>query len=395
MKRYLIAGVLASAAVAGLPSVAHGRADLPASTTYYAASGDSIADLRAQLADLDRQEREAQDEFNRARNASGNKTKGAQNAKAKLDNRLREINQRRNQLKNQVQRATAGDGAKQAFQEKLDNANEAAAAERKRHAERMKNLPKGSAAAAAEEERFQERMREITGKRDDLKESRQDVRDLKQSKEQYQKDTQRLKQELAAEDERHKKAMKFLPAYSEAAQEEQRLHEQKRREIEQRQGLAADRRDLTVVDKQAKREFDADADATNAAIKEEQARHARRVQEVNAGSAAAVEEERQHQYRMAELTGRRDSIASASDGASTARGSAILLRQQIAEQEKAMDAENARHARMLNLVEAGSASDAAERERHARIAGQIASRKADLQSQLAAAEGNGASASGR
>ena len=386
MNRYWIAGVLASGALAGLPSIAFGVAEPREGRTLYAASGDAIADLRTELADTDRQLREAEDQYNKERNAAGRNTRGEREAKQRFEGRARAIRQRKEQLRNQIERATDGKGAGRAYQEKLDNTNDQIGAERKRHAERMKNLPRGSAAAAAEQERFNERVGEVREKRDDLRESRQDTRELKQSAVQYKKDVRNLKEELAAEELRHKRAMKYLPAYSEAAQEEQRLHEQKVREIEGRTGQAADRRDLKVVDKSVKRDYDAEADRVKMQISEENARHARRMNEAPAGSAAAVQEQRQHESNMARLTGQRDNIHAASEGDKSAQSRAIVLRQQIAEQEARMAAETARHNRMLNQVEAGSASDAAERERHARIVADIEGRRSSLRSELASVE---------
>lgn len=386
MKRYWIAGILASGALASLPSTARGIAEPRAGRTLYAASGDAIADLRTELADADRQLREAEDQYAKEKNAAGRNTRGAREAKDRFDNRARAIRQRKEQLRNQIERATDGKGAGRAYQEKLDNTNDQIAAERQRHGERMRNLPRGSAAAAAEQERFDARMGQVREKRDDLRESRQDTREMKQSGVQYKRDVRNLKEELAAEELRHKRALKYLPAYSEAAQEEQRLHEQKVREIEGKTGQAADRRDLKLVDKSVKRDYDADADSVKMQTAEENARHARRMNEVNAGSAAAVAEQRQHEATMASLTGRRGDIAAASEGDKSARGRAIVLRQQLAEQEARMAAETARHGRMLNQVEAGSAGDAAERERHARIVADIEGRRASLRSELASVE---------
>lgn len=388
MKRSLIIGVFASASVLGVPA-----AFVPFTAPAAAHAGE-YETVNEQWLATEREMREEEARYLAASKGLDRKSGQAKQLKDQHERKMNEIRGRRQNLRARLDRMGPGAGKPQpgAVAQKLENVGDQIANENQRHAEKMKTLPRGSAAAAAEVERHEARMRELNATRTDLREDRGDKHAAQGAVTQYRKDTAGLKAALAQEDERHKKAMKHLPAYSPAAQEEERYHQQRIRAIEDEFERAGDRRDQVMVDAGVRGQFDASIDAVDAQIAQEEARHGRRMKELNAGSAAAAEESERYAATMGGLREQKLRLQQQQANSRTGKTRVFEIRRQMDEIDAHLAYEKTRHDRLMNEFAANSPQVQIERDRYATACGNLNARKAALQSELAAIEGT---ASGR
>lgn len=371
-KRAWVVGVLAGSAFAAVPVPFVGVS---------AARGQSYEELSQQVNDTERELRDADAKFAQETAGMSKGSRPYREAAARREASIKEIRARRAKLKDQAERAK-GRVSGERVGAKLDDVGSAIENEKKRHAEAMKHTPAGSMAAQEEEQRHQDRLRDIRMKRDDIKEDRDSARVVKQSGQEYKRDTKALANAIEGENSRHAKARKYLPANSPQAQEEERFHAQRLAEINQQFGAAADRRDVTVTSVRADKAVDGELDNVAAQIATERARHDRRMAQVNAGSAAHAEETRQHNETMARLTGRK---AELENQAANTRGAAqekYALKRQLDDIDRALAEENTRFQRRLNDVQSGSEIERLEREQHDRKVAELNARRNQVVAQL-------------
>lgn len=356
---------------------------LPMSPVSFQSSAHAQAyeDVVNEINEVDRQIRDAEGRF--AQQTAGMNKGGRQYKQLQADHEksLNQLRNRKQQLREQAERARNKQGAA-AVAGKLENNAEAIANEKKRHAEAMKRMPAGSAAAQNERQKHEDRMRELTTRRSDLKEDVAAVKEVRQSTETYKRDINQMNKAIAAEKERHAKAMKFLPANSLAAQEEQRAHEQKLREIQDGYETAGDKREMTIAGVSGTKAVDGELDNVNTQIANEKARHDRRMAQVMNGSAAAAEERRLHAENMAKLGQRQAELQNAAAGSRQSAEQKFALRRQLDEIDRAIAAENDRFQRRLNDIDAGSEIERLERQRHATAMADLNNRKAVVVAQL-------------
>jgi len=345
------------------------------------ASGQAYEDVVQQINDVDRQIMEADGRF--AKQTAGMNKGGRQykQLQAEHEQSLKQLRNRKAQLRDQAERARNRQGVA-ATAGKLENNADAIANEKKRHAEALKRLPAGSAAAQNENQKHEDRMRELTTRRSDLKEDVASVKEVRQSTQTYKKDVNQMNKAIAAEKERHAKAMKFLPANSLAAQEEQRAHEQKLRQIQDGYETAGDKREMTITGVAGSKAVAGELDNVNTQIANEKARHDRRMAQVMAGSAAAADERRLHAENMARLGQRQAELQNQAAGSRYSAEQKFALKRQLDEIDQAIAAENDRFQRRLNDIDAGSEIERLERQRHATAMADLNNRKAYVVAQL-------------
>ncbi|MDB5294108.1 MAG: hypothetical protein JWO31_91, partial [Phycisphaerales bacterium] len=168
---------------------------------------------------------------------------------------------------------------------------------------------------------------------------------------------------------------------------EERYHAQKLVEANQQFGAAADRREVAVTTVGAKQAVDGNLDNVNAQMAQEKARHDRKMAQVWNGSAAAVEEDRQHAEAMAKLGGQKADLENQAAGARGAAEQKYALKRQVDDLDRQLAEENGRFQRRLNDVEAGSEIERLERQRHDRVVADLGNRKAVAVAQLNGAGG--------
>jgi hypothetical protein len=344
------------------------------------AFGQSYEDLVARLNDTEREIRENDERFARETAGMNRGSRTYRDLQRQRDEREREIRSRRVKLKEQVDRSKASTVGKAG--DRLENVGDAIENEKKRHAEAMKKLPAGSAAAQIEAQRHEDRLRELRTRRDDVKQDVASARQATAAGEQFKRDSRTLAAAIDSEKKRHERAMRYLPANSPQAQEEERFHQQRLREINSGVEAAADRRDLTVAGVQADKAVDGELDNVNTQIAQEQARHQRRMAQVFNGSAAHAEELRQHQDNMARLTGRKAELENRSASARSAAQQQFALKRQLDQIDQELAAENARFQRRLNDVQAGSEIERLERQRNAQVLADLNARRSQVVAQL-------------
>ncbi|QOV91934.1 coiled-coil domain-containing protein [Humisphaera borealis] len=346
-----------------------------------AVGAPAYEDVVGQINEIDRQILEAEGRF--AKQTAGMNKGGRQykQLQAEQEQSLKQLRNQKAKLREQAENARKQQGAG-AVAGKLENNAEAIANEKKRHAEALKRMPAGSAAAQNENQRFEDRMRELTTRRADLKEDVAAVKEVRQSTEAFKKDVSQMNKAIAGEKERHAKAMKFLPANSLAAQEEQRAHEQKLRQIQDGYETAGDKREMTIAKVSGGKAVDGELDNINTQIANEKARHDRRMAQVMNGSAAAAEENRLYAENMARLSGRQAELQNAAAGSRYSAEQKFALKRQLDELDQAIAAENDRFQRRLNDIDAGSEIERLERQRHATALADLNNRKAVVVAQI-------------
>lgn len=345
------------------------------------ARAQAYEDVVNEINEVDRQIMEAEGRF--AKQTAGMNKGGRQYKQMQADHEqsLKQLRNRKSQLRDQAERARNKQGVA-ATAGKLENNAEAIANEKKRHAEALKRLPAGSAAAQNENQKHEDRMRELNTRRSDLKEDVAAVKEVRQSTQTFKKDVTQMNKAIAAEKERHAKAMKFLPANSLAAQEEQRAHEQKLRQIQDGYETAGDKREMTISQVAGSKAVDGELDNVNTQIANEKARHDRRMAQVMAGSAAAADERRLHSENMARLGQRQAELQNASANSRNSAEQKFALKRQLDELDQAIAAENDRFQRRLNDIDAGSEIERLERQRHSTAMADLNNRKAAVVAQL-------------
>ena len=376
-------GVVAAAAfvaapVGGLPTAA--------------ALGQSYEEIVQQVNNT---EQELRDEEARFAKETAGMNKGGRTYRAAAEQherRVKEVRDRRASLKNQAERAKTKVAGRSA-EGKLDNVGDAIANEKKRHAEAMKRIPAGSMAAQDAEQRHQDKLADLRTRREDVKEDRAAAGAVRQSSEQYKQDTKALQRAIDAENARHAKAKKYLPANSPQAQEEERYHQQKLAEAHKQFGAAADRREVAVTGVVADKQVDGELDNVNRQLAAEKTRHDRRMAQVWNGSAAAVEEDRMHAETMSRLGQRKAELEDRAAGARGAAEQKYALKRKPDDLDRQLAEENARFQRRLNDIEAGSEVERLERQRHDRVVADLGGRKSQVVARLNGV--GGAEASGR
>jgi len=399
--RKWLVGFVASATLTGLPAPALFNNVLPLRT----ATAGPREDLQNQMEKCDNEMRDeearwAQQQKNlRGRPAQMNAAKEKFNARmaelrGKRDGFKKQLDERR--FENAATGTRPGNAPVTVGQQKLDNVNDLIAAENQRHANAMKKIPAGSMAAVEEKQKHDDRLRELQGKREDMREDRQNLREVRETKQEYLKDVAGLKRELDAEEARHQKAMKFLPAYSSASQEETRFHEQKVREINVKFETAAGNRDVKVAEVKAERQFDNELDQVKKQIADEKTTYDRRMREMNAGSQAAADERDRYNRAMASLQARQQELQRRQGEVVARSQRAVEIRKQLTDVDAKLAVEADKHNRLMNLFDAGSEQVRLENDRYAKATASLRAAKAQLSVELASIEGGGnPSASGR
>src|SRR5688572_8531918 len=146
LKHKLLVGVVASASVLGIPA-----AVLPGVPQNAARAADYDTVHQEWLA-TEREMNEEKARYAAAMNGVDRKGNKGKQLTAQHEQAMNRIRNRRQALRAQLDRMGANAGKPQPgqVQQKLDTVADQVAAEKQRHAEKMRNLPKGSAAAAAE-----------------------------------------------------------------------------------------------------------------------------------------------------------------------------------------------------------------------------------------------------
>ncbi|HEX8912859.1 MAG TPA: hypothetical protein VF796_10905 [Humisphaera sp.] len=375
--------VLAAAAVTAAPAF---------SPLVGPARADSYDEIVTQLNDTERQLRDEDARFAQETAGMNRGSRTYREASRRHDDNIKEIRDRRAKLKVQAERAKTSTVAKAG--DRLENTGDKIEAEKRRHAEAMKKLPAGSAAAQDENQRHEDRLRELRTRRDDVKEDVANARQVAAAGKDYKRDKKSLESAIKAENERHAKALRYLPANSPQAVEEDNFHAQRLREINDGVEAAADRRDMTVGNVQANKAVDDGLDNVNKQIADEQARHGRRMAQVSNGSAAHAEEERQYQQTMGQLQARKAQLQNQAAGAQAANQQQYALKRQLDQIDEQLAQENTRFNRRLNDVKAGSEIERLERQQHNQTVADLSARRAQVVAQLNGGAG-AAQASGR
>jgi chromosome segregation ATPase len=392
--RKWLVGFVASATLTGLPAPALFNNVLPLRT----ASAGPREDLQKQLENCDKEMRDEEARWAQQQKNLRGKVGQLKTAREKFEARMGELRGRRDGFKKQLDErrfdnaATGtrpGNAPVTVGQNKLDNLNDLIAAENQRHTNAMKKIPAGSMAAVQEKQKHEDRLRELQGKREDMREDRQNLREVRETKQEYLKDVAGLKRELDAEEARHQKAMKFLPAYSSASQEETRFHEQKVREINAKFENAAGNRDVKVAEVKAERQFDGELDQVKKQITDENTVYDRRMREMNAGSQAAVDERDRHNRTMASLQARQQDLLRRQGEAAARTQRAVEIRKQLSDIDAKLAVETDKHNRLMNLFDAGSQQVTLEKDRYAKATADLRARKQQLTVELASIEGGG------
>jgi hypothetical protein len=232
--RAWLCGAVAAAALVAAP--------MPFSPLAPAAHAGTYDERVQQVADADR---ELIDEDARFNAEIAGKSKGTLSYKAAVkvhEQNVKEIKARRSRLQDQALNAklkVTGESA----EKKIGNIGDKILDENKRHADAMKRIPNGSAAEQEEIKRHEDILAELRDRRDDLRDVRQDARETKQSTLDYKRDTKAIAAAVDAENRRHAKAMKFMPANSKQAREEVAYHAEMLQAAQEGRSAAADRRD--------------------------------------------------------------------------------------------------------------------------------------------------------
>jgi chromosome segregation ATPase len=394
--RKWLVGFVASAALTGLPAPGLFNNVLPLRT----ASAGPREELQGKIENLEKEMRDEEGRFAQQQKNLRGKPAQMKAAKDKYEARMADLRGRRDAFKADLNdrrftTGAAGNGAVVFQQGKLEDLNKAIAAENERYANAMKRIPAGSMAAVEEKQKHEDKLRELTAKRDDIKEDRQNLAELRDARQDLKKDTAGLARELAAEEERHKKAMKFLPAYSSQSQEETRFHEQKVREINAKFDAAAGQRDVKVAEVKAERQFDAEMDQVKKQLADENTVYDRRMKEMNAGSQAAADERDRHNKAMASLQARLSDLQRRQGDVVKANQRAVELRWHLNDVDQKLAVEADKHNRLMNLFDAGSEQVRLENERYNKATASLRATKAQLTAELATLGGVSPTASGR
>ena len=394
--RKWLVGFVASATLTGLPAPGLFNNVLPLRT----ASAGPREELQDKIENLEKEMRDEEGRFAQIQKNLRGKPGQMKTAKEKYEARMNDLRGRRDKAKAELSdrrfnTGAAGNGPVVYQQNKLDNLGQAIAAEKERHAAAMKRIPAGSMAAVEEKRKHEDKLRELQTKREDVREDRQNLAELRESRQEFKKDVAGLKRELDAEEERHKKAMKFLPAYSSASQEETRFHEQRVREINAKFDQAGGQHEVKVAQVKAERQFDAELDQVKKQLADENTVYDRRMREMNAGSQAAADERDRHAQALASLQARQADLLRRQGAVVQANQRGVALRAQLSDVDQKLAAETDKHNRLMNLFDAGSEQVRLEKDRYAKATASLRATKAQLTAELAALGGGSPTASGR
>jgi hypothetical protein len=233
-RRAWLWGAAAAAAVVAAP--------MPFSPVIPAAGAATYEEMAQKVADIDRELIEEDARFNAEVGPLSKGTRSWKAANAKHEAAVKDIKARRERARDQalnVKLKVTGESA----EKKIGNIGDKILDENKRHADAMKRIPNGSMAEQQEVKRHEDILAELRGRREELRDDRQDARETKLSTKEYKRDSKAIAAAVEAENKRHAKAMKVLPANGKQAREEDAYHAQKLAEAQGDREAAADRRD--------------------------------------------------------------------------------------------------------------------------------------------------------